>query len=47
MMPNEFMKEMRDLEIKEMSLEEKYDKLYDQYVLTDVTAIAFVKESTR
>ena len=27
-----------------MSLEEKYDKLYDQYVLTDVIAIAFVKE---
>ena len=44
MMPNEIMKEMRDLEIKEMSLEEKYDKLYDQYVLTDVIAIAFVKE---
>jgi hypothetical protein len=27
-----------------MSFEEKYDKLYDQYILTDVTAMAFVKE---
>ena len=44
MMPNKIMNEMRDLEIKEMSLKEKYDKLYDQYVLTDVTTIAFVKE---
>jgi len=35
---------VRDLEIKEMSLEEKYDKLYDQYVMTDVIAWAFVKE---
>lgn len=35
---------MRDLEIKEMSFEEKYDKLYDQYVMTDVIAWAFVKE---
>jgi len=32
------------LETTEMSLEEKYDKLYDQYILTDVIAIAFVKE---
>ena len=37
-------KEVRDLEIKELSLEEKYDKLYDQYVMTDVIAWAFVKE---
>ena len=36
---------MRDLEIKEMSLEEKYDKLYDQYILTDVIAMAFIKEN--
>jgi hypothetical protein len=36
--------EVTGLEIKEMSLEEKYDKLYDQYVLTDVMAWAFVKE---
>ncbi len=35
---------MRDLETKEMSFEEKYDKLYDQYVLTDVIAWAFAKE---
>jgi hypothetical protein len=27
-----------------MSLEEKYDKLYDQYIMTDVMAWAFVKE---
>jgi len=32
------------LEIKEMSLEEKYDKLYDQYIMTDVIASAFVIE---
>ena len=32
------------MEIKEMSLEEKYDKLYDQYVMTDVIAMAFIKE---
>ena len=32
------------MEIKERSFEEKYDKLYDQYILTDVTAWAFVKE---
>ncbi len=32
------------MEIKEMSFEEKYDKLYDQYILTDVMAWAFVKE---
>jgi len=32
------------LETKEMSFEEKYDKLYDQYVLTDVIAWAFAKE---
>ena len=32
------------MEIKEMSLEEKYDKLYDQYILTDVIAWAFAKE---
>jgi len=38
-------KEVRDLEIKEMSLEEKYDKLYDQYILTDVIAMAFIKEN--
>ena len=30
--------------IKEMPVEEKYDKLYDQYILTDVIAWAFVKE---
>ena len=30
--------------IKEMPVEEKYDKLYDQYILTDVIAMAFVKE---
>ena len=36
---------MRDLEIKEMSLEEKYDKLYDSYILTDVIAMAFIKEN--
>jgi len=35
---------VRDLETKEMSFEEKYDKLYDQYILTDVVAWAFVKE---
>jgi len=35
---------VRDLEIKEMSLEEKYDKLYDQYVITDVIAMAFIEE---
>jgi len=35
---------VRDLEIKEMSLEEKYDKLYDQYIITDVIAMAFIKE---
>ena len=27
-----------------MSLEEKYDKLYDQYALMDVTSMAFAKE---
>jgi len=32
------------LETKEMSLEEKYDKLYDQYVMTDIIAWAFAKE---
>jgi len=32
------------LETKEMSFEEKYNKLYDQYVLTDVIAWAFAKE---
>ena len=32
------------METKEMSLEEKYNKLYDQYILTDVIAMAFVKE---
>ena len=32
------------MEIKEMSLEEKYDKLYDQFVMTDVIASAFVIE---
>ena len=32
------------METKEMPIEEKYDKLYDQYVLTDVIAWAFVKE---
>ncbi|MFQ6065382.1 MAG: hypothetical protein ACE5L6_07900 [Candidatus Bathyarchaeia archaeon] len=32
------------MEIEEMSFEEKYDKLYDQFVLTDVVAWAFVKE---
>ena len=37
--------EVRDLEIKEMSLEEKYDKLYDSYILTDVIAMAFIKEN--
>jgi hypothetical protein len=37
-------KEVRDLETKEMLIEEKYDKLYDQYVLTDVIAMAFVME---
>ncbi len=33
------------MEIKEMSLEEKYDKLYDQYIMTDVIAMAFIKEN--
>lgn len=28
-----------------MPIEEKYDKLYDQYVLTDVIAAAFIKEN--
>jgi len=32
------------LETKEMTLEEKYDKLYDQYVMTDIIAWAFAKE---
>ena len=32
------------METKEMSFEEKYDKLYDQYIMTDVIAWAFVKE---
>ena len=36
--------EVRDLEIEEMSLEEKYDKLYDQYIITDGIAMAFIKE---
>ena len=44
MMPNKIVMEVRGLEIKEMSLEEKYDKLYDQYVLTDVIAAAFIME---
>ena len=44
MLSNKIMKGMKDLKIKEMSLEEKYDKLYEQYVLTDAIAIAFVKE---
>ena len=36
---------MRKLEkITEMPLEEKYDKFYDQYVLTDIIAWSFVKE---
>ena len=30
--------------IEEMPVEEKYDKIYDQYILTDVIAMAFVKE---
>ena len=38
------LKKVEDLEIKEMSIEEKYDKLYDQYVMTDVIAQAFIKE---
>jgi hypothetical protein len=37
--------EVSDLEIKEMSLEEKYDKLYDSYILTDVIAMAFIMEN--
>jgi hypothetical protein len=37
-------KEVRHLEIKDLSFEEKYNKLYDQYVLTDVTVMTFVKE---
>ena len=32
------------MEIKEMPIEEKYDKIYDQYILTDVIAWAFAKE---
>jgi hypothetical protein len=35
---------VRDLEIEEMPLGEKYDKLYDQYILSDVVVMAFVKE---
>jgi hypothetical protein len=38
------LKEVRTLEIKDISFEEKYDKLYDQLVLTDVTVMTFVKE---
>ena len=34
----------KDLEVEEMSMEEKYDKLYDNYVLTDAIALAFIKE---
>ena len=33
------------MEIKELSLKEKYDKLYDQYIITDVIAMAFIKEN--
>ncbi len=39
------MGEVRDLEIKEMVLEEKYDKLYDSYILTYVIAMAFIMEN--
>lgn len=39
------MGEVRDLEIKEMPLEEKYDKLYDSYILADVIAMAFIMEN--
>jgi hypothetical protein len=35
---------VNDLETKEMSFEEKYDKLYDQYIMTDVISMAFIKE---
>jgi hypothetical protein len=35
---------VRDLDIKDISLEEKYDKLYDQYILTDVIVMTFLKE---
>jgi hypothetical protein len=30
--------------MKEMAIEEKYDKLYDQLILLDVTTMAFLKE---
>jgi hypothetical protein len=30
--------------MKDMVIEEKYDKLYDQLVLLDVTTMAFLKE---
>jgi hypothetical protein len=36
--------DIEDLEVKEMSMEEKYDKLYDQFVVTDVIALDFIKE---
>jgi hypothetical protein len=33
-----------DLEIKEMPLEEKYKRLYDQSIISDVITFAFIKE---
>jgi hypothetical protein len=39
-----FQNDIEDLEVKEMSMEEKYDKLYDQFVVTDVIALDFIKE---
>ena len=39
-----FQNDTIDLEVEEMSMEEKYDKLYDNYVLTDAIALAFIKE---
>jgi len=35
---------MRDLEIKELPLEEKYKKLYDQNIISDVITRGFIKE---
>jgi len=35
---------VRDLEIKELTLEEKYRRLYDENVMSDVITLGFVKE---
>jgi len=37
-------KEVRDLETKEMPLEEKYDKLLDQYLQTELMNYALHKQ---